>query len=539
MAVQTNDFVFIGFNADGNDDFAIVLLRDIASGEQVHFTDNEWGGSSFNTGEGTMLWTTTSNLSAGTVVSFNNVSSGASVSTGTISGSMALAASNEALWAFTGSPNNPTAIVSMIANEADGVVLTNSGLTASAGAVIIDGDDDVLIYDGTRTGTEADLLAAISNTANWQTQGGGGDQSNDGTDPDLPFDTAAFTITAPVPVTNTTQATDHATIQDAVDAANDGDVIDVNEAAYTPEGTVEVLTDMIELIVNDPDGISVNVRSNVSEFTHSGDADMRLVARGAGQTLTSGDGDDLLDGLANNDTLNAGAGNDIIRARAGDDTIDAGDGDDVIRPGAGANAVDGGAGNDRLDFADLTEGVSVDLDAGTIQGLTTGERSSEVNVENISGSAFNDGLTGDAGSNYIAGEGGNDALQGLAGNDLLRGGVGTDYFTGGADHDYLISDLDGVIDWFIFYRDAGVGEGLDRIQNFENDVDRIQFVGLDFADLEIFDAMLPNGVMGVAVEYTAGATQADVEADPFLSTGVIFIDGLTAADLTMSDFAFA
>jgi hypothetical protein len=55
MAVGPGSIAFTGFNADGNDNLAFVALETIAAGTVITFTDNEWGGSSFNTGEST--WT--------------------------------------------------------------------------------------------------------------------------------------------------------------------------------------------------------------------------------------------------------------------------------------------------------------------------------------------------------------------------------------------------------------------------------------------------------------------------------------------------
>ncbi len=50
MALLAGDFAFVGYNADGEDDFAIVLLVDVTAVETVYFTDEEWLGSSFSTG---------------------------------------------------------------------------------------------------------------------------------------------------------------------------------------------------------------------------------------------------------------------------------------------------------------------------------------------------------------------------------------------------------------------------------------------------------------------------------------------------------
>ena len=44
-------------NADSADAMAFVLLADADAGQVVHFTDNEWSGSGFNSGEGYFNWT--------------------------------------------------------------------------------------------------------------------------------------------------------------------------------------------------------------------------------------------------------------------------------------------------------------------------------------------------------------------------------------------------------------------------------------------------------------------------------------------------
>ena len=61
--VSAGDIAFIGFNTDANDDFAIVLLADAAVGNIVHFNDNEWAGTDFNsTSEDQISWEVTTAL---------------------------------------------------------------------------------------------------------------------------------------------------------------------------------------------------------------------------------------------------------------------------------------------------------------------------------------------------------------------------------------------------------------------------------------------------------------------------------------------
>ena len=105
MALGPGSIAFVGFNADGNDGFAFIVIDPIAAGSIIRFSDNEWNGlaigsgGAFNTGEGGLTWTNGgSELAAGTIVEFLNTSSTGtrSVNIGTISGgTIALGNSDE------------------------------------------------------------------------------------------------------------------------------------------------------------------------------------------------------------------------------------------------------------------------------------------------------------------------------------------------------------------------------------------------------------------------------------------------------------
>ncbi|HEY9645838.1 MAG TPA: hypothetical protein V6C88_05685, partial [Chroococcidiopsis sp.] len=188
MPLNAGDIAFVGFNADANDDFAFVALTDIAVGETITFTDNEWDGSAFNTGEGGFTWTASALVPAGTIVVFNNTSSaaGKTVSTGTLStGAIALGNSDESIYAYQGAIGAPT-FLSAVSNNAFGTTaagsLTNTGLTAGVNAIGLPGNIDVAVYNGDRTelASFADYRTAINNPANWLTDDGTGDQSANG-----------------------------------------------------------------------------------------------------------------------------------------------------------------------------------------------------------------------------------------------------------------------------------------------------------------------------------------------------------------------
>jgi Ca2+-binding RTX toxin-like protein len=138
------------------------------------------------------------------------------------------------------------------------------------------------------------------------------------------------------------------------------------------------------------------------------------------------------DTLAGDDGANwlwgSGGGDDILSGRGGDD---------LLWLGAGGHQADGGAGIDTVGFGssvDIGGAVNVSL---ALQGAAqvTGRGSMTLtNVENLSGSEFNDTLTGDGGANLLAGHLGSDSLLGGEGGDLLYGdgAVDIDSETGGS-----------------------------------------------------------------------------------------------------------
>ena len=194
------DIAFTSYNGDGDDDFSFVLVVDVSNSTSVYFTDNEWTGAAFNnTNEGTITWTANSDLGAGTVIVVTDAgsSSGRSVNIGTISGSGSfnLGASNEQLFALSAAPatsygSAPT-FYACISNDEDanGNVLTNTGLTSGTHTIDFNNDQDGYEFTGTRTGEASfsDYLAIINNTSNWQQESSNGENI-------LPISTLPFTI---------------------------------------------------------------------------------------------------------------------------------------------------------------------------------------------------------------------------------------------------------------------------------------------------------------------------------------------------------
>jgi Ca2+-binding RTX toxin-like protein len=198
-----------------------------------------------------------------------------------------------------------------------------------------------------------------------------------------------------------------------------------------------------------------------------------IIGSGNNDTLTGDSFDNILDGGAGNDVMTGGAGNDtyivnittdiVTETSSGgtdtvqssvtfslvdtdgaganggnierltltgaaaingtgnglDNTITGNSGNNTLIGGAGADTLDGGAGTDTASYAGSALGVNVSLVTGVtgIAGDAAGDKLS--NIENITGSAFNDTLTGDANANMLIGGDGADSLIGGAGNDTL------------------------------------------------------------------------------------------------------------------------
>lgn len=103
-------------------------------------------------------------------------------------------------------------------------------------------------------------------------------------------------------------------------------------------------------------------------------------------------------------------GNDIINGSAGDD---------VIYYTQGSDKINGGNGNDWMNFSSSSYSINIDLSTSKyiISPYTGAVVSSIVNVENITGSNYNDAITGNSANNIFIGGKGSDAINGGAGVD--------------------------------------------------------------------------------------------------------------------------
>jgi Ca2+-binding RTX toxin-like protein len=147
-------------------------------------------------------------------------------------------------------------------------------------------------------------------------------------------------------------------------------------------------------------------------------------------TVKGTSGDDTLDfsdGVTNgSDTIYSYGGNDTLRGRGGND---------ALKGGGGADHLDGGDGIDTAGYGESPQGVSVNLGGFVGGGEAAGD--TLVDIENLSGSNYDDSLSGDGGSNTLSGGAGMDNLYGEGGADTLNGGSDGDYLRGGSGADTL------------------------------------------------------------------------------------------------------
>ena len=211
MALNPGDLMFVGWDSDNND-AAMIATTEIAAGEIIYFTDDEWNGTEFIGNEQLIEWVVPAGgISPGTIITVDmstgpgdatvTVGGAASGTTDYIRGGGSLAGRNEMFWAVQGTVDasddlTPTNFIGVIANETTGPDtqtpnLTGTGLTTSNGAIIIDGDNDYMEFNAENglpdPATQQELIDAISNTSDWDLGNGQGNNNPNGSGFDLTF----------------------------------------------------------------------------------------------------------------------------------------------------------------------------------------------------------------------------------------------------------------------------------------------------------------------------------------------------------------
>lgn len=141
-------------------------------------------------------------------------------------------------------------------------------------------------------------------------------------------------------------------------------------------------------------------------------------------------------GTDSNDQIYGSYGDDIIYAGYGFDTIYAGFGNDVISGVPSKYDDRYYAEDDTVSYAYATSGATIDLWNGWGSTSAT-QRDTFIEIDNATGTNYNDLIIGDDTSNTLKGLGGDDTIYGGRGADTMDGGSGTDWLSYYSDNPYF------------------------------------------------------------------------------------------------------
>ena len=255
---------------------------------------------------------------------------------------------------------------------------------------------------------------------------------------------------ASVAIGTKTISADGLTITLAKDTMNYG-IFDHNEVSVTSADGSKVTT-VTDYYANGPlkqtEVTSVDAVGNVISHNISGNSEILIFNGGNGNNILTGStGSDYLDGGSGNDHLYGGSGDDILVGGAGNDKVYGQAGDDILYVGEGNDIYDGGSGNDTISYLNATAKVNINLTYSEQYDYYSpniwANFNTILNIENITGSSFDDNLRGNAGDNILNGAAGNDRLDGGAGNDTLNGGAGNDRLDVRGDGDNALNGGEG------------------------------------------------------------------------------------------------
>ena len=206
-ALAAGDVAFTALNAD-EDGWALVTFVDIVANTTIYFTDNEWNGSAFNTGESYHRWVSgASTIAAGSVIRFQNIDNATTLSStlgtlsrASVSGSnnFGLSQDGDSVYAYTASSatGTPTFLAAITTTAFTGAttsgLLTNTGLSIGNGAIALGGGAEYEEYTGVRSGQAsfADYKPLVGNIANWTNNPDNGSYAG------MVPNTAAFNVSA-------------------------------------------------------------------------------------------------------------------------------------------------------------------------------------------------------------------------------------------------------------------------------------------------------------------------------------------------------
>ena len=234
----------------------------------------------------------------------------------------------------------------------------------------------------------------------------------------------------------------------------------------------------------------------------------------SGTQAFSGTGNEL------DNVITGGSGADTLVGGAGNDTLIGGSGNDLLSGGAGNDWLDGGLGTNTADYSYInanqgspySAGINVVLSAGsaTVTAVAGSDVDQLFNIQNITGTDFNDTLVGDSNANILKGGLGADSLVGGLGNDTLNGGgdfttnaAGNTVYLDWVDYTYSTTGIVAVLSGTGGTVTAQAGIDVDTLQYIEN------VMGSTLADSMVGDQMNNYFKGGLGADTLSGGAGND------------------------------
>ena len=248
------------------------------------------------------------------------------------------------------------------------------------------------------------------------------------------------------------------------------------------------------------DASSLSAGSKLTLDADQGNRPFDIISGAAGDDITGSWDSDTILGGAGDDIIDGYTGDDIIEGGAGADVLSGGDGDDILIGGAGSDILNGGLGNDTVDFSSATAGINVNLATPSVTSDGEGSSDTILNVEAITGSAYDDNIIGSANADtLLGGSGGDDLILGGAGNDVIGSGDGGSYIRGDDGDDTLTAGSG--VDQFVYFTNhiTGATNG-DTIINFTSGQDQIYVTNVPsnmyWYEVDNYDGTAISGGLG-------------------------------------------
>lgn len=233
--------------------------------------------------------------------------------------------------------------------------------------------------------------------------------------------------------------------------------------------------------------------AGINILTGSGGND-KLIGLGAADTLDGGDGTDTasyeyatnaisVSLTTNTGTQGEAAGDTLISI----ENLIGGSGNDTLTGASGiqANDFDGGAGtSDTVSYAPSLTGVVASLTNAFAHGTIPVNQTNDAlydtftNIENLTGTFYDDTLIGDANTNILTGGRGNNVLEGMGGGDQLIGNIDVDTVSYDHSGGAVVASLTAGL--VTQSGDAGGGAGATRWDDTYVSIENM--IGSDFSD---------------------------------------------------------